>query len=87
MNLLKNIDMIEKDNKQVLFTELIKNIDDNLKMKLLNTLIAVNNLKVSVKLASDNKFIVVTSKKSFCISFYQLFSNVDRVIKYIRKQL
>lgn len=88
-----NIDQKEDDialisNSKFIASILADNLDITAKIEIAKQLLDRNTIKADVAEADTNKkFIVKKNDKSFCISFYQLFTDPDKVIRYLKKKL
>ena len=88
-----NIDQKEDDvapisNSKFIASILADNLDITAKIEIARQLLDRNTIKASIAEADTNKkFIVKKNDKSFCISFYQLFTDPDKVVRYLKKKL
>ena len=78
----------ELSNSKFIASLLSDNLDITAKLEVVRQILARNNLKAEIERAKDdNKFLVLICGKDYCMSFFQLFSDPDSVVKYLRKKL
>ena len=75
-------------NEKFIASILADNLDITAKIEITRQLLARNKIKAEITEADTNtKFLVKINGKNYCISFYQLFTDPDKVVKYIQKKL
>ena len=84
----KEDDVAPISNSKFIASILADNLDITAKIEIAKQLLDRNTIKADVAEADTNKkFIVKKNDKSFCISFYQLFTDPDKVVRYLKKKL
>ena len=84
----KEDDIAPISNSKFIASILADNLDITAKIEIAKQLLDRNTIKASIAEADTNKkFIVKKNDKSFCISFYQLFTDPDKVVRYLKKKL
>lgn len=75
-------------NEKFIASILADNLNITAKIEITRQLLAKNKIKAEIaKADTPAKFLVKIKDKSYCISFYQLFTDPDKVVKYIQKKL
>ena len=84
----KEDDVAPISNSKFIASILADNLDITAKIEIARQLLDRNTIKASIAEADTNKkFIIKKNDKSFCISFYQLFTDPDKVVRYLKKKL
>ena len=83
------VDEVKKlSNSDFLASVLVQNLDLEAKKYLVTQLFSNNGLKVEILDASEpTKFIIKCPGRNYCISYFQLLTNPDKVVRYIKSKL
>lgn len=75
-------------NTKFIASILADHLDITAKIEIVKQLLSKNNINAEIKEAdTPTKFLANKNDKSYCISFYQLFTDPDKVVRYLKKKL
>lgn len=84
----KEAALTSMSNSKFIASILADNLDISAKIEITKQVINRNEIEADIIEAdTPAKFIAQKNNKNYCISFYQLFTDPDKVVRYLKKKL